>query len=75
MLGMLNLLRKHGLGSAEDLVNLVAKDPAMLVFLDAGVNTKCAENFAREIMEMFTLETANMAKDVEKGQGHLLDGS
>ena len=70
MLGMLNLLRHHGLGSAKDLVNLVAKDPAMLVFLDAGVNTKNApnENFAREIMEMFTLGDGKYSeRDVREG--------
>ncbi len=70
MLGMLKLLRKHGLGSAKDLVNLVAKDPAMLVFLDAGVNTKNApnENFAREIMEMFTLGDGKYSeRDVREG--------
>ncbi|HAT08122.1 MAG TPA: DUF1800 domain-containing protein [Rhodobiaceae bacterium] len=57
MLGLLQLLRENGLGSAQKLVELVSKSPAMLVFLDAGVNTKNApnENFAREIMEMFTL--------------------
>ena len=70
MLGMLNLLRHHGLGSAKELVNLVAKDPAMLVFLDAGVNTKYApnENFAREIMEMFTLGDGKYSeRDVREG--------
>ena len=70
MLGLLELLRKHGLGSAKNLVNLVAKDPAMLVFLDAGVNTKFApnENFAREIMEMFTLGDGKYnEKDVREG--------
>ena len=57
MLGLLELLRNEGLGSAKHLVNQVSKNPAMLVFLDAGVNKKDApnENFAREIMEMFTL--------------------
>ena len=70
MLSLLELLREHGLGSAKDLVNLVAKDPAMLVFLDAGVNTKYApnENFAREIMEMFTLGDGKYdEKDVREG--------
>ena len=70
MLGMLNLLRHNGLGSAKDLVNLVAKDPAMLIFLDAGVNTKNApnENFAREIMEMFTLGDGKYSeRDVREG--------
>ena len=70
MLGLLELLRTHGLGSVKNLVNLVAKDPAMLVFLDAGVNTKYApnENFAREIMEMFTLGDGKYdEKDVREG--------
>ena len=70
MLGLLELLRTNGLGSVKNLVNLVAKDPAMLVFLDAGVNTKYApnENFAREIMEMFTLGDGKYdEKDVREG--------
>ena len=35
----------------------------MLVFLDAGVNTKDSlnENFAREIMELFTMGVESMA--------------
>ena len=39
----------------------VAQDPAMLAFLDAGVNVKGAanENFAREIMELFTMGVGN----------------
>ena len=49
--------QRHGLGNFRDLLIAVAQDPAMLVFLDAGVNTKNApnENFAREIMELFTM--------------------
>ena len=44
-------------GNFRDLLIGVARDPAMLAFLDAGVNVKGApnENFAREIMELFTL--------------------
>ena len=51
------LLRDLGNGSFRELMVAVAKDPAMLAYLDAGVNVKGApnENFAREIMEMFTL--------------------
>lgn len=51
------LLRDMGNGSFRELMVAVAKDPAMLAYLDAGVNVKGApnENFAREIMEMFTL--------------------
>ena len=51
------LFREQGNGSFRTLLIGVAQDPAMLAFLDAGVNVKGApnENFAREIMEMFTL--------------------
>ncbi len=50
-------LRRHATGNFRDLVLAVAQDPAMLYFLDAGVNVKGApnENFAREIMELFTM--------------------
>ena len=55
------LLRQHATGKFRDLLVAVAKDPAMLAFLDAGVNLKGApnENFAREIMELFTMGVGN----------------
>ena len=55
------LLRQHATGHFRDLMVAVAKDPAMLAFLDAGVNLKGApnENFAREIMELFTMGVGN----------------
>jgi len=46
-----------------------AKDPGMLSFLDAGVNVKGApnENFAREIMELFTMGVGNYSeKDIRE---------
>ena len=57
MLVQLELFQRHATGSFRDLVIGVAQDPAMLAFLDAGVNVKGApnENFAREIMELFTM--------------------
>lgn len=57
MLKQLQLFRQQGLGDFHALMTAVARDPAMLVFLDAGVNTKDSpnENFAREIMELFTM--------------------
>ena len=57
MLGQLELFQRDGLGGFRELLIAVAQDPAMLVFLDAGVNTKDSpnENFAREIMELFTM--------------------
>lgn len=55
------LFRRGATGNFRDLLIGVAKDPAMLAFLDAGVNVKGApnENFAREIMELFTMGVGN----------------
>ncbi|WP_435577683.1 DUF1800 domain-containing protein [Gilvibacter sp.] len=52
-----NTLRKHALGKFGDLLHAVAKDPAMLLFLNNQQNKKTApnENFARELFELFTL--------------------
>ena len=50
-------LRKNGLGPFLTLLTEVSKDPAMLFWLDNCQNTKDKpnENFAREVMELFTL--------------------
>ncbi len=51
------LLRSMAVGGFEDLLQAVAKDPTMLRFLDTGDNVKGQpnENFARELMELYTL--------------------
>ena len=51
------LLRRYALGSFPDLLRAVARDPAMLTFLDSASNRKAHpnENYAREVMELFTL--------------------
>ncbi len=61
MLVQLTLFQRHGAGNFRDLLIGVAQDPAMLAFLDAAVNVKGApnENFAREIMELFTMGVGN----------------
>jgi uncharacterized protein (DUF1800 family) len=50
------LFREHGLGDFENLLARVSRDPAMLVYLDGASNKKAHpnENYAREIMELFT---------------------
>ncbi len=52
-----NTLRKHALGKFGDLLMAVSKDAAMLAFLNNRQNRKDSpnENFAREVMELFTL--------------------
>jgi uncharacterized protein (DUF1800 family) len=59
--GQLELFRSRALGSFRDLLIDVAKDPAMLVWLDGILNTRVRpqENFAREIMELFTFGIGN----------------
>jgi uncharacterized protein (DUF1800 family) len=54
--GQLELFRSMALGSFRDLLIEVAKDPAMLFWLDGRLNTRQRpqENFGREIMELFT---------------------
>jgi uncharacterized protein (DUF1800 family) len=60
--GQLELFRQYALGNFRDLLIAVAKDPAMLVWLDGRLNTKTKpqENFAREVMELFTFGVANV---------------
>lgn len=55
------LLRKHALGPFGPLLKEMAQDPAMLLWLDSAVNRKSQpnENFAREVMELFSLGRGN----------------
>ncbi len=51
------LLRRHALGNFRQLVHEMAKDPAMLLWLDNFINfaQEPNENWARELMELFTM--------------------
>ena len=53
----INFLRENALGNFRTLVEGITIDPSMLVYLNGTQNTKNApnENFARELMELFTL--------------------
>jgi uncharacterized protein (DUF1800 family) len=57
MLQQNQLFRSHGLGSFEELLLNVTRDPAMLLWLNGNANSKTSpnENYAREMMELFTL--------------------
>jgi uncharacterized protein (DUF1800 family) len=54
--GQIELFRRFALGNFRDLLIEVARDPAMVVWLDGRTNFRNLpqENFAREIMELFT---------------------
>lgn len=64
------IFRARGAGNFEALAQAVAKDPAMLVWLDANENKKGKpnENFARELFELFLLGIGNYTEaDVQEG--------
>jgi uncharacterized protein (DUF1800 family) len=54
---LLHVVRQHALGSFADLLRGVSKSAAMIAFLNNQQNRKKHpnENFAREVMELFTL--------------------
>jgi uncharacterized protein (DUF1800 family) len=58
------LLRQNALGNFAVMLREIAKDPAMLIYLDGAQNRKGApnENFAREVMELFTLGQGNYSE-------------
>lgn len=69
MVDQIATLRKHAFGPFASMLDAVARDPAMLVWLDAAANrrSKPNENFAREVMELFTLGRGNYSeKDIQE---------
>lgn len=61
----INKLREHSLGSFRDLLHIISKDAAMLIFLNNTQNRKSHpnENFAREVMELFTVGIGNYTEN------------
>jgi uncharacterized protein (DUF1800 family) len=59
--GQIELFRQYALGNFRELLVEVAKDPAMLYWLDGQNNRKGVpqENFGRELMELFTVGVEN----------------
>jgi uncharacterized protein (DUF1800 family) len=63
------LLRQYALGNFGTMLHQVARDPAMLLYLDNANSRKEQpnENFAREVMELFTLGEGNYTeKDIKE---------
>jgi len=58
---LLHIIRTNALGSFADMLKAVSKSPAMLQFLNNQQNKKSHpnENFAREVMELFTMGRGN----------------
>ena len=64
-----NIFHTHALGSFRDMLHAVSKDPAMVLFLNNAQNRKGSpnENFAREVMELFTMGRGNYTeKDIQE---------
>lgn len=63
--GILDVIRSNALESFRDLLHGVSKSAAMLNFLNANQNRKGHpnENFAREVMELFTLGRGNYTEN------------
>ncbi len=57
--------RERGAGKFVDLLIAVSKDPAMLIYLDGNTSVKGRpnENWAREVMELFTVGLGNYTED------------
>ena len=60
-----NIFRTYCMGNFKDLIRQVTFGPAMMIWLDISNSKKEApnENFARELMELFTLGVDNYSQD------------
>ena len=61
----IKMFRKHGLGSYRELLKKLARDPAMLYWLDNTENHKKApnENWGRELLELFSMGAGNYSEE------------
>lgn len=65
MYGYLNLLQSSTLGNFRQLIKDITIDGSMMIFLNGNQNTKVApnENYARELLELFTVGKGDLAGD------------
>jgi hypothetical protein len=70
------LYRKHALGNYRTLILEVSKDPAMLIYLNNNQNVKAKpnENYARELMELFTMGIGNYTEQDIKESARAFTG-
>ncbi len=73
---MNNGMRQNALGKYNDLLTFISKSPAMLQFLNNQQNRKKSpnENFAREVMELFTMGRGNYTEDDVKNAARAFTG-
>lgn len=68
--------RANALGNFRTLTQSMARDPAMLRWLDSNQNRKAApnENFARELMELFTIGIGHYSEEDVKAAARAFTG-
>ena len=73
---LLQHIRENALGNFKDILRLVSKSPAMLQFLNNQQNRKQHpnENFAREVMELFTMGRGNYTENDVKEAARAFTG-
>jgi uncharacterized protein (DUF1800 family) len=69
-------LRRYARAKFSELLNAMARDPALMIYLDAPANRKghANENLARELMELFTLGIGNYSEADVKEAARALTG-
>ena len=70
------LFRKYAFGNFKQLVKEICIDPAMLIYLD-GNNSRGSnanENYARELLELFTMGIGNYSENDIKQAAKVLSG-
>jgi uncharacterized protein (DUF1800 family) len=76
MLNQIDMFRSFGLGSFRELLVQLAKDPAMIFWLDNNVNHRDApnENWGRELLELFAMGVGNYTEDDVKAAARAFTG-
>ena len=72
----IDLFREHGMGNFQRLLDRLAKNPAMIRWLDNNDNHKRAnnENWGRELMELFSLGVGYYTEDDVKEAARAFTG-
>ncbi len=72
----LNTIRRHALGDFRELLRGIARDPSMIRYLNNQQNRKDApnENFAREVMELFTIGRGHYSENDVKEAARAFTG-
>ena len=72
----INMIRRHALGNFRDLVLGISKDAAMIRYLNNQQNKKKSpnENYARELMELFTIGRGNYTEQDIKESARAFTG-